>query len=129
MARLAEQDRAKHAFERVQPRAGGGEARKYRGLVRNLPAMVQQCGLGQTLAFLKSKRGGEHGLALEDLESWLGPWFKRAYPQVKIERGVLLALMEGDSRLYRIVTGEALAYLQWLKRFAEAAIERGEEGE
>jgi len=129
MARLAEQERAKFAYERVQKRReeGGGEkgdlAGKYRQLVVGLPAMIQQCGLGQTMAFLASKAKDQHAMALGDLEEWL----RRDY--AKGEDGVLKALMDGDSRAYRMATSEALAYLQWLKRFAEAAIERPEREE
>jgi len=34
-------------------------------------------------------------------------------------------LMEVDSFVYRQATREALAYLGWLKRFAEACLEKG----
>lgn len=126
MARLAEQDRARHAFDCVQGRKDAAKAGDYRQFVRGLPAMVQQCGLGQTMAFLASKRGGEHGMALLDLESWLGQWLARQFPLVRADKGVLAALMDGDGRQYRMATAEALAYLGWLKRFAEAAIGKPE---
>jgi CRISPR-associated protein Cmr5 len=141
MARLAEQDRAKFAYEHVQQNrdAGGGAkgklAGEYRQLVRGLPAMIQQCGLGQTMAFLASKAEwisgkanlhdrrpkNEFAMALVDLEKRLGQ-----FPFAQGKDGVPKALMDGDSRGYRMATTEALAYLQWLKRFAEAAIDKPE---
>ncbi|CAI4031137.1 CRISPR type III-B/RAMP module-associated protein Cmr5 [Nitrospira tepida] len=129
MGRLAEQDRAKFAHDRIQKnRDAGGEtngklAGEYRQLVMGLPAMIQQCGLGQTMAFLASKGKGHHAMALADLEEWL-----ERFDYAKGKDGVLKALMDGDSRGYRMATTEALAYLQWLKRFAEAAIEKPERG-
>lgn len=129
MGRTAEQERAKFAYERVQKNRdnGGGVKEKvagdYRQLVVGLPAMIQQCGLGQTMAFLASKeRERRHfRMALGDLEEWL-----KRFDYAKGKDGVLKALMDGDSRNYRMATTEALAYLQWLKRFAEAAIEKPE---
>ena len=120
MARLAEQERAKFAHEQVQVHSDRKEAGNYRQLVIGLPAMIQQCGLGQTMAFLASKgKSGHHAMALHDVEKWL-----ERFDYAKGKDGVLKALMDGDSRSYRMATSEALAYLQWLKRFAEAAIER-----
>jgi CRISPR-associated protein Cmr5 len=81
--------------------------------------MIQQCGLGQTMAFLASKGKGHHVMALNDLKEWL-----KRFPYAQGKPDVLLALMAGDSRGYRMATTEALTYLQWLKRFAEAAIEK-----
>lgn len=119
MARLAEQDRAKFAYERVQAHTDKPKAGDYRQLVVSLPAMIQQCGLGQTMAFLASKGKDHHAMALADLEEWL-----KRFDYARGKDGVLKALMDGDSASYRRVTTEVLAYLQWLKRFAEAAIER-----
>ncbi|MGH7390115.1 MAG: type III-B CRISPR module-associated protein Cmr5 [Candidatus Rokuibacteriota bacterium] len=136
MSRLAEQeqDRAKFAYEQVQKNceAGGGREGKlagdYRQRVVGLPAMIQQCGLGQTMAFVKSKAKEKdheplngYAMALTDLERWL-----ERFDYAKGKDGVLKALMDGDSRRYRMATTEAFAYLQWLKRFAEAAIEKPE---
>jgi CRISPR-associated protein Cmr5 len=123
MGRLAEQDRAKDAFERVSHHKVSNDAGEYRQLVRGLPAMVQQCGLGQTMAFLASKREGHYAMALDDIREWL-----KRFDYAKGKDGVLKALMDGDSRGYKMATTEALAYLQWLKRFAEAAIEKPERG-
>lgn len=124
MGRLAEQERAKCAFERVQTNKGAKNAKDYRQLVRGLPAMVQQCGLGQTMALLASKGNDHHAMALADLEEWL-----KRFDYAKGKDGVLKALMDGESRGYRMATTQALAYLQWLKRFAEAAIEKPEHEE
>ena len=135
MGRLAEQDRANFAYERVRQHSQHADAGEYRQLVRGLPAMTQQCGLGQTMAFLASKAEwidgnvnlhhrkpkNEFAMALVDLEKWL-----RQFPFAQGKDGVLKALMDGDSRSYHMATTEALAYLQWLKRFAEAAIEKPE---
>lgn len=127
MARLADQDRARFAFDRVERNkaAGGGPkgelAGEYRQLVVGLPAMIQQCGLGQTMAFLASKGKDHHAMALEDLRDWL-----KRFPFAQAKPDVLQALMAGDGRGYRMATAEALTYLQWLKRFAEAGIDKPE---
>lgn len=133
--RSLEQRRASRAWRAVRDLQGAEALRReYRSIVRQAPAMVKASGLGQTLAFLlaKEERSPEdlkkqvpqtaEGHLYRHLEDWLMdrqcpiPW-----PDSLRGRPLLVAVIEATSDLYRQVSREALAYLAWLKRFAEAA--------
>jgi CRISPR-associated protein Cmr5 len=147
--RTLEQRRAAKAWAHVQavPKGKRGE---YRALVRKATAMVKINGLGQTLAFLLDKAGksaedirkddknelNENALLYKQLEEWLveddsganllisdreGKTLKAEIPWANKEKRTLIErILSNDSTIYRLVSEEALAYLGWLKRFAEA---------
>jgi len=123
--RTREQEMAKYAWERVSAVKGEGWASEYRSIVLKAPSLLLTCGLGQTLAFLKSKAGpeqsGAHGALYDQISKWVAE-------KVYGSGGDLLQLvMEGDAHRYRLATMEALSLLGWIKRFTEALIKRGEE--
>ncbi len=94
------------------------EAReKYKSLALKTPILILTNGLGQTLAFFKSK-GGEHELLYGHLSNWLTNESK-IYGQGELIQNII----SGDSAKYRQATTETLAFLNWLKRFAEAELE------
>ncbi len=118
--KLLSQERAAYALERVQE---AGKDHDYARLCRDLPVMLLQNGLGQSLAFLLSKRGGKKGdekaadRLYQDLSGWLIE--KRGiYSGDKL----IEAVMEGDRREYTVAQEEALELSGWLKRFADAMI-------
>lgn len=115
-----EQERAQFALGRVHDvkRHHQRIAGRYRQEVMGLPAMILVNGLGQTLAFLKSKGAGsqnEHAVAYRHLNDWVLPRLSRA-------GDLLEAITQMDVTTYRLAQAEALAMLGWLKRFAEAEI-------
>ncbi len=141
MERTLEQQRAKVAWECVadfdQKVANKEIKKKYRSLARNLPALILGSGLGPTLAFLRSKgseswkepNGGakEHDWICYHLNRWLTQWMKKWRNQE--EEDILHWIVtKSDSTNYRYVTNEALAFAQWLKRFAEAELPEEEGG-
>ena len=112
----------------------------YRSGVRKAPAMIKTNGLGQTLAFLLSKEEKKavdarnnpekpEGYLYKHLEEWLCggeapiPWPPELKDKPLVER-----VMEVDSTIYLQATQEALAYLGWLKRFAEACFGKSKGG-
>ncbi len=95
---------------------------KYRSLARNLPSMILSNGLGATLAFIKSKGSAEHQKIYTHLDQWLTRWI-RSWLNNAVSQGILEWIVaESTSETYRMVTTEALAFTQWLKRFAESEI-------
>lgn len=124
-----EQKRAAEAWSYVQyvneEIDDKGFKKDYRSLVLKLPSLILTNGLGQTLAFLKSKGKGEESKPAEkiyqDLQVWLAKpevinWGKATQPEL-IER-----IMAVNSDKYRFVTIETLSFLNWLKRFADAVL-------
>jgi len=112
-----EQKRAAQAWQDVHNYIQKGKSLKeYKALASSAPADIQINGLGQVLAFWRSKGKPEHEALYDHLSSWV--------IQRMGARGDLLQwIMQTDSVNYRKATVEALAYIAWLKRFAQAEIE------
>lgn len=117
--RLLSQQRAAYALERVQEVR---ENHEYARLCRDLPAMLLQNGLGQSLAFLRSKRKENTADKLYgDISGWL-------IEKRRIYAGddLIEAVINGDRSEYMAAQEEALELSGWLKRFADALIGKDE---
>jgi len=98
---------------------------RYGSLVRKIPSYILTNGLGQTLAFLRAKGRGEPGSEHEVLYRHLSVCIKE---HMGIDGDLLEWIVgQADSKEYRHATMETLAFLQWLKRFAEAYLPKGRE--
>jgi len=130
MQKTKEQQRAAKAWEYVAAVKGQSFEGKYGGWVKKLPALVLTNGLGQTLAFLRAKGKGKVN-APQTLYNHLSEWVMGEVAPGQ-QDSLLEWLMQKDSATYRRATTEALAFIVWLKRFAEATLkaeepDRGEE--
>lgn len=115
-----QQERAASAWENVQDIAGRPFKKDYGSLVRGFAAMIQGNGLGPALAFLKAKGKGQDDKAHTRLFNHISGWTLPRLGDGNNGRDLLEALLSCNSTEYRIATAEALAYVNWLKRFAEA---------
>jgi len=119
-----EQERAGRAWECVREVKDKEDyADKYGSLARKAPSLVQTNGLGQTLAFLLSKAKGkdnEHQALYDHLSGWVTG-------QMRWGKPLLEEVVSRDSADYRRATAEAMAFLIWLRRFAEAELGEAEE--
>jgi CRISPR-associated protein Cmr5 len=122
-----EQGRADFAFKRAT--AGYNSNRKeYAAAVKKLPMMIKSNGLGATIAFMFSK-GKTLGTVLKDIDDWVNN-------DGNLKTQLILKNTEGNtfvqqilnlnSQEYRIVTMEVLAFLNWLRRFAEGIAKENE---
>ena len=116
MQQSEEQRRAKAAWDEIRKVKETGWAGEYRALVRSAATDILTNGLGQTLAFLLSKAKGRGDVPHAALYAHLSKWFPEA------QSDLLKWLVEKPSDVYRQTTVEAIAYLNWLKRFAEAEL-------
>jgi len=126
LQRSLEQQRAARAWQCVQAVKEKSWKRDYLQLAKSIPAIVQVNGLGQALAFLQSKgkKGdNEHARLAADVSRWVSSQLLRE------ARDDLIPWVTGQASAaeYRRATVEALAFLTWLRRFAEAELD--EEGE
>lgn len=112
--RTKEQERAKFAWDKVK--AVSEKQKEFKSLAQSAPADIQANGLAQTLAFWKAK-GESHHLALYQAVS---EWVMKEMGQPG--RDILEWITDSGtgSDGYRRATAEALAFLVWVKRFAEA---------
>lgn len=125
--RSLEQERAEQAWECVKSVKGNPKEKEYVSLARGAPADIQANGLGQTLAFWRAKGfkkgspqpGDPHAQLYQHVAGWV---------QRQIAGGASHDLLEWVTKSattndYRRATAEAIAFLTWLKRFAEAELE------
>lgn len=98
--------------------------KEYKSYAKKLPMMIKSNGLGASLAFAfsKGKDGNAWELLYNDIQLWLRE--HRAFLlNGNLNAELVHAVIQMDSAEYRAVTIEVLAFLTWLRRFAEGLIE------
>jgi len=123
--RTMDQLRAEYALRTVgdfakRESAAQVELRRY---LIQLPALIRMNGLGQALAFYRSKQAASY----DDIYHCIGRWLcednvGRVFGPG--ERDVLQAITTGDMYCYMAAQNEALALLEWLKKFATAMLDK-----
>ena len=91
-------------------------SKEYLTVVRGAAATILISGLGQATAFWLAKGTDAHTRVADAL----GAWLLRDASDTAGAQDLLGHIRARDSGSYRRLTQEALAYLAWLKRFAEA---------
>lgn len=122
-----EHERAKEAWscigyvnEEVESRSFKKE---YRSIVMKLPTLIITNGLGQTLAFLKSKGKGDKNKPEEKVYQDIDGWLSKNKNIHWNARGELLErVIALPNDKFRQVTAETLAFFSWMKRFADAVL-------
>ncbi len=112
-----DQERAKKAFESTKTVLEWPENRQsdYCSLVLGLPALIHDCGLCQTVAFLRAKKKDHHLRVLAGLcEALLGEPENADYDRLGA------AVREADLNRYQHLAMESIRYCEYLKRYAEA---------
>ncbi|MHA2641765.1 MAG: type III-B CRISPR module-associated protein Cmr5 [bacterium JZ-2024 1] len=120
-----DQQRARQAWENIQEvvrKDGGDLKKKYGGLARKVPFLILTNGLGQTLAFLRAKGKDKPEDAHHLIYGHISRWTMSQIPSQGSEKDLLKWVLSADSASYRRASVEALAFLNWLKRFAEAEL-------
>lgn len=131
------QKRASHALGKVrelETEAKRTSAKQAYGLyvsyVKALPATIRLNGLGQALAMEKAKAGKHvgHDKLFAHVSDWLlrgwgtsSPWYGKP--------DIFTAITGGSQDDYLRAHAEALAYLDWLKKFAVAMLVEDKEGD
>lgn len=128
------QRRAAHALACIeQLQHGDVDYGNYKSYAKALPANILMSGLGQAVATMRSRVGKRAGYQqlYNHLEDWLcGKDADAPYHnfQAAGNRSTLLhAITQHDQDTYIRAQAEALAYLEWLRKFAEAFLEDGAE--
>lgn len=128
-----EQDRAKDALRCIKNVCdrSADQGSKYRSYVERLPAAIVMNGLGQAVATVMARandKGAEaeaYRLLLEHVQGWLC----RDHPAAPYRKKPRLieAITDSEQSVYVRAHAEALAYLVWLKKFAQAFLERSKQ--
>ena len=91
--------------------------KEYASHAKKLPQLIVSNGLVPTLAFYKSK-GKERTQIYLDLELW----FNYKYKNLISSAHLFEYLLNTDANWLRVITSEAIAFSQWLKRMAEVEL-------
>ena len=119
--RSLEQERASYAWDCIS-KVDSNHKQKYCQAVRGSMADIQINGLGQALAFWSAKERKPSEAHYKTLNDHVSTWvMKRIKPS---ETQPLLEWITKDANIqeYRRATSEAMAFLSWLSRFAEAEL-------
>lgn len=125
-----EQQRARHAWTAVREVKGARgkiDTGEYLREAKRLPVRILTSGLGQAIAFLNAKGEGARDRLTGDVARWLLKERRLGSDASQFTgRALIEEIVTGAVDLRR-ATEEALSYLQWLTRFAEAEF-GGEDG-
>ncbi len=129
--RTIEQKRAEHAANAVSS-VGEDQTEAYAKFVRKVPSMLTTQGLGQTVAYLRSKAGDaenrtDDGFVLKHLREWMTSeacpivWDSSSCDDCENPNQAFQCLIaHSDNATYYRALGEAIAYVGWLKRLSQA---------
>ena len=121
-----EQGRAKYAFEAVNGISQTKEKKlkeSYKSAAKKLPVLIKTNGLGQTLAFIKERNQG-----YDKLYDQIGNWLQTEDAKKLVPQGELVErVIRLQSPVYRQVTVETLALLNWIRRFVDGLMKNVEE--
>ena len=118
------QRRAAYALTEVKAIIGESFSKEFRSYAANLPPMIQMNGFGQALAFCNSKSDS----AYQRLYSIVSRWLTSDDQPYVAHDDVLTGITTEGMGLYRLAQTEALALLDWVKRFASAYLKTEEPG-
>ncbi len=124
--RTLEQKRAEFAYGKVKSVKGKNFEGDYARYVKNAPALILTNGLGNTLAFYRSKMKKGERDAYAELYSHIEEWLKKQ-EYCDENQDLLEWISNTDSLLVFQATQEVLALLNWMTKFAKAELEEGEE--
>jgi len=127
--RLKQQERAAFALKSLEKMlaSGGGIDDKTANFIVGTPTMILTNGIGQTLAFLLSKKTGKEKLVYDVLKTWLRQEMPACFGKAGNTDIEFLRVFNGMSQEdYLRAQREALRLLEWLKRYARAFQKEGE---
>ncbi len=132
MKQILAQKRAAHAWQKTQQLIDDGNEDfndQYASYTASLPATIQMCGLGQAAATLLSAAKGKpdaHWQLYDNLSQWLCRDEEEA--PYRGSDHLINAIVANDRNLYLLAQAEALAWLEWMKKFAAAYLKKPEKG-
>lgn len=121
-AQIFQQKRAAYALRNVRTCRDNPacDNKKFKSRASELPFMIHANGLGQALAFFKSKGDKDgHKFLYDILSEWLcsgnGP-----YNDLKHNEDALDGVTKRDSHAYKAAQAESIMLMDWIKKFASS---------
>jgi len=104
-------------------------ASDYKGYVKKIPALILSNGLGNTLAYIISKgkanKSNEKNNAYDLIYEQISEWLRSGNTGCALLPGdndLLKFVISQSSPIYRQITAETLAFMNWVRRLAEGMI-------
>lgn len=129
------QRRAAHALMCIEKLKDEGQESygNYKSYAKALPANILMSGLGQAIATVRSRDRKGYPQLYAQLEDWLcgsdpdAPYREYQPANSRNNSRLLYAITEYDQDIYIRAQAEAMAYLEWLRKFADAFLEDSKE--
>jgi len=123
--RTYEQRRAAHALRKVKDLENGGKNQygHFASYVSSLPASIVMNGLGQAMAFELSNN---KDIGHEKLYNIIQDWLCGESGVFIDETDLMKAITKNGQAEYVRAQSESLSYLDWLKKFSRAYLEKGD---
>ncbi len=128
--KTSEQNRAWFAYQCAEKGAKLSKAAEYKAYTKKFPTLVKTNGLGAALAFIYAKSspkpdsaGHAYQLIYQQIHAWLKTDQKDLL-KLQEKDELVAKVIESDSSIYRAVTIEVRAFMNWVRRFAEGMIEK-----
>ena len=124
-----QQRRAKQALSAIQKalsdEPGADFQKAFKAYVSEMPAMIHMSGLGQAAAFYRSKGNGADpkARARRRVYDLLSGWLCEPGQPYQDQTDLLVGITTENMQTYRLAQAEAMAYMDWAKKFATAFIE------
>lgn len=119
------QKRAKYALERVLA-IPENTKKDFKSLSAGAPSTILQNGFGQAMAFWLSKKADKHIALFDIIREWLSyekDDVKNTFIKKTSSRTEFIKeLSDLDQRRYLAAQKEALALLEWVKRYSNAEL-------
>ncbi len=135
MSKSLDRRRSSHALAEVKKVVGKDYATKFRSYARSFPSKIVMFGLGNAVATEFSSAGRKdqstveskaHKQLVTSVFSWIGEKERKDFDALSdIHR--LGYISDLDQIEYELLQSEILSYLTWLKKYAQALIEKGDE--
>ncbi len=125
MSQTIQQARAKYALEKVNKLTSltKEQQKKFVSYSSGLPAMIHMNGLGQTMAFTKSKSSGnksDEQVSHHALYGIISQWLC-SKPQIyEPHKDILEGITQQNMQDYQLAQIETLLLMSWIKKFAKA---------
>jgi len=123
-----EQGRADFAFTKAV-QGYNLHRKEYAQFAKKVPMLIKTNGLGAAVAFMYTKQKNTPGTVLKHIEEWTTSTDNlKTHLILKNAEGgnFVQKLLNLNSYEYRIVTIEVLAFLNWVRRFAEGIVKERE---
>ena len=123
------QKRSEYALAKVLAIADGKRG-EFKSFSEGAPSMILQNGFGQALAFWSAKKADKHIVLIDMIMEWLSyekdDVKNQFMKKTKDRTDFIRQLSTMDQSKYFEAQKETLALLEWVKRYANAELGKGE---